>query len=278
MATRHTLRSLVGHIRTGNWLERAIVNYDSSFDESEKWVAPNINIHPSGSASKCVRFIQLGMLGHRFAQTLSRRRMDNGTKIHEVWNVIFGNMDLLYSCDVPLQLTGQSLHIGETTYESVFWRGIVDVVLRHPKTGKLHIGELKSMNSTRWEKIPDQLVSYEETTKALELVEDKYVGQLCQYYTMFSRFSDIADSLSDECFFLFENTDTQEIKIRWLKFTEDKQKNVLDLPVLAQYNLLNGDLLDAPFERDSSICASCSRKTVCFEIADGIRSIDIKKF
>lgn len=266
-----TLRSLVDHISTGNWLERAILNYDRSYDENDKWVHKNLDIHPSGSSSKCARYIQLGMLGHRFKQSVSRRRMDNGTLIHSLWNDHFERMGILHDKDIAIKLDGETLEVNGTTYSKVHWSGKADVIVKNKDL--FYLGELKSMNSDRWENIPDQVADYKAMVKLLEKEEDKYVNQLCQYYTVFSRF--YSPLIEKDCFFLFENTDSQEIKVRWVQFTEEKQQNVLDIPLEAQYNLLNGVLLDRPFEPDSSMCKACQRRQVCFDIADGKREINV---
>lgn len=248
------LTTLISRLQTDSWLANSIDDY-YEISSKEMWESePNLAIHPSSSSGSCVRSMQLGMLGHRVAKTVTRRRLENGTDAHERWNTLFEDLGLLSEANVRLELTSP-----------VVWSGEVDVILKHPISGKLIIGELKTMNSQRWEQLPSQAVRYTDMMEDLFALEERYAIQLTQYLHVFNGIKG-TDRLG---FFLFENTDTQEYKILWVEPTDEHVDRAFGIPLDAQNNLYEGILVDAPFAKDSNVCRLCKRQEICFALQDG---------
>lgn len=262
---KKSLRSITDLLKVDDWLG-LLINKHFEKDAPEYWAEPNLYIHPSSSSSSCERFIELGMLGHRIKSGSSIRRLANGVDTHSRWNTYFEEMGILVAANYKKKYTDVSFYIGNILFDKFNWSGEVDVILTNKN--KLYIGEIKSMSSERWDRIPDQTISFEEMSFKLGQIEKRYVYQLCQYYTILSRL-DSDYTFDPSCFFLFENTNTQEVKIRWVSFSENFQLETLDKPYKALYNAQRGTLVDPPFDMNSSICKSCGRKDICFALQYG---------
>jgi hypothetical protein len=248
------LARLIQQLKADDWLGRLIDGFHEHA-EAEKFLEPNLEIHPSSAGSDCVRDIQLGMLGHRGPiPARNRRRMDNGTYAHMRWNAYLNDMGLLVAANVRKVETVPFL-----------WSGELDVLVENPATGSHHIGEIKTMNGQRWRRVPPQVPDRFEMTRILLRYERKYVFQLAQYFEKF-RYS---HALDRECFYLFENTDTQEFKVRYVAFDDDVIAMAFANQLEAQAMLLQGILVDAPFKQKSPPCRACEHEKLCYALQDG---------
>ncbi len=181
--------------------------------------------------------------------------MDNGTFAHTRWEGYLKEMGILHSCEVNVRGTDP------------LFNGTCDLVVQNPTTGKLHIGEIKTMNQPRWKRVPEQHPNKELMMRHLMATERPYVYQLTMYVVMIPKVIDL--EISNDCFFLFENTDTQEFKIRWgspdARLKEEAFKNATE----AQKAALEHRLIDPPYRRDSQTCMSCYKKEMCYKLQDG---------
>lgn len=241
-------------MQAGDWLGEAI-DSAKDFYEPEQWIEPNVEIHPSGAGGKCAREVQFSLLGHR-TEILrqNRRRMDNGTAAHLRWTEDLEKMGLLYAAGVRHKIPGE-------------WSGEYDLICRNSSTGRLHLGEIKTMNEARFRRVPAQGPDFRAMAYELAKSERKYVYQLTQYLVVFKR--DVYPELSDEVFFLFEDTNTQNFGIRWLAPDDRMKEEAFKVPEVARLACLEGELLPPPFKRGSLECRSCYRERVCYEEQDG---------
>lgn len=260
MPPKRGLARLIQQLKTDDWVSR-VVDMEQEKGAPERWVAPDLTIHPSWGGGECPREIQLTMLGHRDKiEPKSRRRMDNGTDAHTRWQRYFKEVGLLVDCEIRLNLTDP------------LWSGSADVILQNPVTGRKYVGELKTMHSRRWAKVPAQVYDRYEMMRQLALVERKYVNQLTQYIV---KLRQEGYGVEEEGFFLFENTDTQEYKVRYCAPDRDMQESAFANAVLAQEASLEGRLIDPPFKRKSLTCRACYRERLCYDIQDGEAPLDI---
>lgn len=247
------LAALLGHIKSDDWIHRIIDNHHGRV-EPERWVPTDPTIHPSWGGGECTREIELQMLGHRTAvESQSRRRMDNGTWAHERWNKYFEEVGLLLMANVRENMVDP------------LWSGECDVILQHPGTGRRYIGELKTMNFRRFAKVPPQVPDRYEMMRRIEAVEPKYARQLTQYIVRLKE----KYGTEDEGFFLFENTDTQEFKVRYVAPDADIKKRAFGNALEAQKAILAGELIEPPFKRKSLTCRACYRERLCYDLQDG---------
>ena len=235
----------------------------NSPDISEHWNEPRVEVHPSASGTKCVRSLQLGMLGHRTVENgSSTRRMLNGTWTHRRWNEFFESSGLLLAKELRIESV--------LTYEGTEfqWSGEIDLVLAHPETKNGVVVEIKSMGSSRFRRLPPQLPSPVDTAVRFYQSERRYAIQLCQYWTVLTSLG--AYGVVDKrAAFLFENTDTQEVAVRWVEFTDEMVDEAFKVAVLGYDKLRSGILLDPPFKRASVNCKGCARRSLCFALQDG---------
>lgn len=258
MAEKKGVARLLQQMTAGDWLGVAI---DSSKVgvEPERWGTPNIEVHPSSAGSACPRDIQLGMLGHKTeVKAQNRRRMDNGTDAHTRWSRELKEKGLLVSAGVRLKVPGE-------------WSGEYDLLCRNPKTGATHLGEIKTINSNGYASLPAQDPDLVRMAYAMFKAKPAYTYQLCQYYVMFR--DKVEGGLSPDCFFLFENTDTQAFKIIWVKFDERMMEAAFKNSTAARQATLDGYLIEPPFRRRSITCSRCYRELVCYRLQDGEKEV-----
>jgi hypothetical protein len=254
MPEKQGVARLLKQMSTGDWLGTAI---DSSKigAESERWAAPNIEVHPSSAGSACPRDIQLGMLGHKTeVKPLNRRRMDNGTDAHKRWSQELAAKGLLVSAGVRLKIPGE-------------WSGEYDLLCLNPKTGLSHLGEIKTINSNGYSSLPPQDPDPVRMAYAMARARMAYTYQLCQYYATFR--GHIEGGVSPDCFFLFENTDTQGFKIIWVRFDDRMIADAFRNSTAAQAATREQRLIPPPFKRRSMTCSRCYRELVCYRLQDG---------
>lgn len=233
-----------------------MIDTHQELQSPERWGTPNLDIHPSSSGSSCSRDIQIGMLGYRTAiKPKNRRRMDNGTFAHTRWEGYFKDMGILYASEVNVKCDDPQFN------------GTCDLIVQHPTTGKLMVGEIKTMNQNRWKKVPDQNDNHQVMMRHLMATERPYVYQLSMYVRMIPKVMNW--EISNECFFLFENTDTQEFKIRYCEADERLIDEAFANSLEAQKASRAGHLINPPYQRESMTCKMCYKSEMCFKLQDG---------
>lgn len=229
-------------------------------DVDERWTSPRVEVHPSASGTRCVRSLQLGMLGHRTPELgTSTRRMLNGTWTHRRWNEFFSRTGLLFAVEERIE------RVIERDGRKFRWSGEMDLVLRTPTTGKLVVVEIKSMGSSRFKRLPQQGSPLETGKKFFES-ERRYAIQLCHYWSVAT---ETWSGVDKRAAFLFENTDTQEVVVRWVEFTEEQVSEAFKVAAEGYDGLQRGILADPPYKRTSTNCKGCARRSVCFALQDG---------
>lgn len=254
MADKQGVARLLKQISAGDWLGIAIDSSRAGV-EDERWVQPNVEVHPSSAGSACARDIQLGMLGHKTGiKALNRRRMDNGTDAHTRWSKELAAKGLLVSAGVRFKVPGE-------------WSGEYDLLCKNPKSGEVHLGEIKTINSNGYSSLPPQDPDPVRMAYAMAKAKMAYTYQLCQYYVMFK--GQVEGGISPDCFFLFENTDTQAFKIIWVRFDDRMMADAFKNSTIAREASLSGSLIAPPFRRRSITCSRCYRELICYRIQDG---------
>lgn len=249
---------LLRQLGSEDWLSRVIDQYFDRRSARETWGQPNPSIRPSGSGSPCERDIELGMAGHRSAIAgQSRRRMDNGSGMHERWQRYLREMQILVVKESPVNVADPMV------------TGRLDVVVQNPASGKLALGELKSVHSRGFQSLPRVTADRKANMRALYSWNQPwgrgYVIQDCWYF----EFGDVNGRKFDENFFLFENKDTQDYKVIYVEPTPELLAEAKEKPVAAQNAFLEGKLLDRPFQRGHPVCRRCDREKACDLLEDG---------
>jgi CRISPR/Cas system-associated exonuclease Cas4 (RecB family) len=171
------------------WLEEAIDDYFTHLPESYR---TGTTFHPS-SAGKCPRLIQLNMLGvfKKTTPPKSRRIFDTGNSMHNRYGEYFKGMGLFLDKEVDLMYEKDGVVI----------KGNCDYIIKDFNDTK-HILELKSINSRGFTEllrsgkpIENHLLQLNIYMKCLNI----YTGEI-----------------------LYENKDTQEIKIYEIRYNEDR--------------------------------------------------------
>jgi len=245
------LAKLFRQIKHDDWLGAAI---EMQTGEPERWEEPRLTIHPSGAGSACLRNVQIAMLGHRTGFTPhSLRRMRNGTKAGERWDVELRGLGLVVESELRLGNDDQD------------WSGRMDFLVRHPMTGRLYVVELKTMNQFRFKRFPAQLEDRVAMTGLLERYERGYTYQLLQYVDEGMK----QLGAEPEGIFLIENTDTQDYVVRYIMSTPEFVRRSYDIQRQGQAAARAGVLVPPPFKRMSKTCRSCYREAVCYRLQDG---------
>lgn len=248
-----SLGRLLRQVADDDWIG-PVLDRAGAIVRPEGWFKPSLYIHPSGAGGTCVREIELGMLGHRPpVDKKSARRMLNGTLAHDRWTEEFRRAGLLVEANVRLRL------------ESPPWSGECDLIARRPGTVRDHLVEIKTMNAQRFRRVPAQDANPVTMMRRLFLTERKYVLQLTQYI---SRFAPVRGTQAGGAF-LFEDTDSQDYKLRYVQPDQGLLDEAFRLPVLAQAWAARGELVEPPFARTSPTCRSCYRRRVCLALQDG---------
>ena len=104
--------------------------------------------------------------------------------------------------------------------------------------------------------------------------ERGYTRQLLQYHAKIREQLDelpyaAGHGLSDDVFFLFENTNNQDHRIIWITALDRLVDDAFKLPRLATAAVRAGELIEPPFKQQSSICKRCYRRRVCIALQGG---------
>jgi len=248
------LGRLLRQVASDDWLSRAVDRVCSE-EQSERWAQPRLELTPSSTGGTCPRQIELSMLGYRPpVARRSRMRMDNGRLAHERWIGYLRESGVLHDSSLRVRQPG-------------VWSGEADAVVVDPRTGMLHVVEIKTTNSRSFSLLPPAMVGAEASTRALMELHRPYVVQLTQYIVKFQEL--LGGRYSDEGFLLFENTDTQDYRILRVAPGPALRREAFAAGEAARAAMIEGRLLEPPFARGSSHCRRCYFRDVCFRLQDG---------
>jgi hypothetical protein len=250
------LDRLLRQLKSNDWVSRALDGI--GVQPEDAWVPPKLEINPSGTGGPCALDIQFGMLGHRTPiAPKNRRRMDNGTMAHRRWSEYFEQTNLLVVASKRLKQAG-------------VWSGEIDVIVKSPATGSFHVGEIKTTNSNSFGRLPRQVADLDAMALAMAGHNKAYLFQLAQYVV---KFKQAYSALSDEAFFLFENTDDQDYRVLWLRIGANLKRDAFLNGELARQATIDGRVIERPFAKGSSTCKRCYRRKVCDDYHAGIGDV-----
>ena len=244
-----------------DWLGDAI---DAFYQElcKPKWKPVKTLLSPSGCWNVCPRAIQIKQLGYnsRFsAQT--RRRMDNGTFMHERWEGVFAEMGLVV--------------MEEKYLAGADFGGTPDNLLHKPgNDDERLLAELKSINSNGWRKLPwaGQLkgvyrgASFAPTNMAaLAKAQPRHVAQWLAYdRLLLENGYDIGKGV-----IFYENKDSQAYGYFFVVRDDPLFAALTENAHTALEWNRKGQLIGMPFKATSPQCKDCDARPVCFRLVDG---------
>lgn len=290
------LKEYLAQQESGDWLTPLMDAALRERAQPEHWEEPTLYTSPSMSHSPCGRYAQLGMLGHR--DEIDDRavdRMENGRDAHRRLTRRLQEAGALFDAEVRLTVFADGYETDELQVDPethafdpeqlarlteehgpVVWSGEADVLVLRPDTGTLHLGEIKTASRFVYAKLPQPVADPVEMARRLMGVAG-YVGsyprQLLQYVDVFRaryhRIRRLAHPISEDAFLLFENTDTQERTVRWVRADEALLREALRPTEEARTATAEGRLLEPPYQRRSSTCVACFRRPACERLRDG---------
>lgn len=278
-----------------DWLSPLITDHRRARSRAEGWGEPATYVSPSMVHSPCALNAQLAMLGHHDA--FSDRgivRMDNGKDVHRRLTAELDEVGALRAYELRLttfadgwrtfdpdvfndehELSERGLELIDE-HGAITWSGEADVMVHRPgEPRRLYVGEIKSANRFAFGKLPPQVddpVVMARRMLAVPGYVGGYVRQLLTYWVKLREvwtdfYAD--EELAETSFLLFENTDTQEFALRWVRPDPALLVEVARPALEAQAATAEGRLLDAPYVKRSTICSECWRERVCYALQDG---------
>lgn len=278
------LAALIEQRRTNDWLTPLLGR--ASVTEPEGWGRSRTYVSPSSAGEACERDVQLSQLGHSTGfNEKSRDRMDNGTfahtriteKMERAGVLVASNVSMVVFADdfVSFErgLRGDALEAAKAAHGYVAWRGELDVLVgTSSEANVVHVGELKSANTRKYQALPRINPDKVAMARIMLQAEAKYTRQMTQYVVLLQRYIDRwrpGLRVSDECFLLYEHTDSQEYRVIWMQPDEMVREDAFKRAGLAVEATAAGHLIERPFEADSRTCRSCFRKRVCNALSAG---------
>ena len=276
------LNRLLKQLTTEDWLGPLVDAARPS--EPERWEDPSLFVRPSAAGGPCTLDLQLTQVGHRGAiRPGLRALMDAGTQAHErITNTEYMNSGVLIAGEVRLTryLDDTPTHIwygiSPGTFDTeqltapagpVAWSGEADLIVRHPTSGLMHVGEIKKANSFRVKRLPPDTGDPEDMARKMLRAEPKYMRQLARYVGEF--LEHFGPRMSDLAFFHWENANTQELRIIWVRvepwLIEDARANA----DVAESATAEGRVVDFPFKKGSPTCSRCDRQRLCNQLREG---------
>lgn len=195
-----------------------------------------------------------------------QRVFDNGDYMHLRYNTYFENLGILYGvwkCKNPLcgMEYGKNEQYGvikptencscgckeyryvekEVENKERMIRGHIDGILK--VSGDFHVIDYKSMHTNLFSKLQQPL--------------DKHIIQIQIYLWLLGLTSG---------FLLYENKDSQKIKIYEVDYNKDLITKIENRLKLLKDIVLNKKLPKRPFDKDSSKCKTCEYCTICWKI------------
>ena len=283
------LSRLLKQLKVDDWLGPILDATRPS--EPESWGEPSLFVRPSAAGGPCALELQLIQLGHRWPISSGLRAlMDAGTQAHERITgsdyvrsevLVFGEVRLTtYLDDTPTHVwfaygpTGPAPPMQEAPPGPVEWSGEVDVIVRNPVTGTVHIGEIKKANSFRIKRLPaeagdDPAVMARKMLKA----EPRYVRQLARYVAEFRSHADaLGEEISDLAFFHWEDANTQATRIIWIRVEPWLVADARAFADVAETATAEGRVVEFPHKRSSPTCSKCDRRKLCNQLREGDES------
>lgn len=244
---------LLKQLQVEDWLGRRVDEFYSS-RSPERWVKPDLTIHPSAAGHECPRAIELQLLGHRGAvKERNRRRMDNGSDAHRRWQRDFREMGLLVAHEHPV------------SHDDPVISGSMDLVLRNPLTGSVAFGEIKTTNTRKFGQLPQASQDRAANARGMRSWHRDWFVQ----FTLYCEYGRYNGAGPDERFFLIENTDNQDYRIIWVEPTPDQVEEAKRAPAEAQVAARSGKVIVRPFEKGSKACQWCDHAQVCDLLSEG---------
>ena len=246
---------------TEDWLGPAI---DAHYQELCKpsWRKVKHLISPSGCWNVCPRAIQFRQLGYgpRFSAQ-SRRRMDNGTAVHERWEGIFSEMGLVV--------------MEEQYMAGADFGGTPDNLLHKPgdDDNKL-LAEIKSINSNGWRNLPwaGQVkgvyrgAGFAPTNMAaLAKIQPRHIAQWLAYdRILLENGYDIGKGV-----IFYENKDNQQYGYFFVVRDDPLFAALTENAQTALTWNRKGSLIGMPFAFTSPQCKDCDARDVCHRMEEG---------
>jgi len=270
------LNDYLKSLKSDDWLTPL---YKAGADvQGPGWGNPRTYASPSASSASCPRDVELSVLGYStgFAEK-NRDRMDNGTAAHERIQRRFDRAGILYKAELGLAFFRDG-YIFEGSFESrdareamqdehghLIWQGVVDVMASRPGSNKLYVGEIKSMGQWRFKKLPEQLDDWERMATVMLRSEASYTKQAMQYIV---KAREAGYDVADEAFMFFEDTNTQDYRVVWIKPSQAHLDLAFQNAEIALEAVREGFLVEPPFERMSRECRSCYKASICNLLRD----------
>ena len=257
MASKGGIGRLLRQLDQEDWLSRLVDRFFDKTARRESWGKADPTIHPSGAGSPCERGIELGMLGHRTSiPGPSRRRMDNGTDMHERWGRYLKDMGILVAKEAPVKLADPIVS------------GRLDAVVQNPASGKRTLIELKSVNSHGFRQLPRSTSDKKNNMRAMYSWNQPWGRGYVLQFTWYYQHGDTDGTKFNDAVFLFECKDTQEYKIIYVEPTEEMVLESRQRPVAAQNAFLEGKLIDRPYAAGHPVCRKCDREVLCTSLEE----------
>ena len=219
------------------------------------WVEPKKHMRGSGVGAECVRAMTLDMLGHRVpfaAHTLRIFRVGN---LIEQANVeVMGKAGILADTQSLAEYTDPPI-IGHFDMS----------VFRRPGDGKIILGEMKSIKSALFNKLPPEHGPTLAGESPLMKTHASYVKQWTAYAGR-----ELGGPPFDEGFILFEEKDAHRQKVYYLLFDIDLYDEMLaHVKEATDYVALDPPRAAPipadrdPFSDKDRTCASCPKRYLC---------------
>lgn len=248
-----------------DWLGDRIEAYYQELTKAH-WRKPKHLISPSMAWSECPREIQIRLLGYQPGfSPQTRRRMDNGTKVHERWEEVFRDMGIVILEED--YLGGKDIG------------GTPDVVVARvadlpPTPENLFLMELKSINTNGWRQLPWVTAKdgvyrgaafAPSNLAALAKAQPRHITQWLAYDRLLAeKGHDIGQG-----FIFYECKDNQNYGYFYVVRDDPLYERLAENAQTALEWNRKGTLLGAPFKQTSPICKKCDCQNVCFRAQAG---------
>ena len=273
------INRLLSQLRTEDWISPAL---DAAVKtEPAGWNGKTaIHIKPSSAGDSCPRSVQLGMLGHvtGFAAK-NRRRMDNGSDAHERIEGEYTAAGLVHRLELKFTLFSDGTAFAGNYWDApkpgpgreLMYRGAVDVVAVRPDDatpGMVYLGDIKTTNSWRFGRVPPAVADRGEMARHLWRFDAGAVRQCITYREMLRGYREALGlpEIADDLFIHYENTDNQDDRVVWFTPSAKMVEEALAGPLQARQACLDGELIEPPFEQNSTVCRRCYRESVCYDL------------
>jgi len=251
-----------------DWLRPAITRYYSRIIAPGWKKEPSRKISPSSSYDPCPRALQFKMLGYDTGSTEEgRRKMDNGTKMHERWEGVFLEMGISASAEQFL-----ANETTQGTYDLVLARideGMVVDPNKDLDPDLLYLVDLKSIKQELYRKLPVPSNFGPSNLGALAKLHPGYISQWLEYDKL------LLDNGCDvgRGYLFFENKNTQAYQYYFLTRDEPLRLALLANAHTALKWNRAGKFMGMPFQKTSKTCQDCYVRNICFREHEGDQGV-----